>query len=298
MHFLHAKRQPLRPKNALGIEPNMNAHSRLSVTAAKTPVAGKMAGWRRLALAGAVAMAGLTAGHAALAQDFSPEQKKAIETIVRGYIIAHPEVLQEAMGELEKRQESAQAVKQQQVLGAERQTLLNSKNAVVAGNPDGDVTLVEFFDYNCGFCKRAVTDVERLIKGDNKLRIVMRDFPVLGQESLDASRVALAAKQQLQGAKAFDYHARLMAVKGRIGKEQAEAVAREMGLDMTRLAKDMDSPAVVDALKESRELGDKLGLTGTPSFVIGDAIIPGAVGHDAMAQAIISVRKCGKANCG
>jgi len=169
---------------------------------------------------------------------------------------------------------------------------------VVVGNPDGDVTLVEFFDYNCGFCKRAVSDMSRLLKDDAKLRVVMRDFPVLGQESLEASRIALAAKQQLTGERAFDYHRRLMAVKGRVGKEQAEAVAREMGLDMKRLAKDADSPAVVEALKESRELGDKLGLTGTPSFIIGDTIIPGAVGHDAMAEAIKSVRQCGKASCG
>ncbi|MFD2678253.1 DsbA family protein [Camelimonas lactis] len=238
------------------------------------------------------------AAPAARAQDFTPEQKKAIESIVHGYIVAHPEVLQEAMAELEKRQQTAQETRQQQALATEKETLLKSKSAVVVGNPDGDVTLVEFFDYNCGFCKRAVSDMSRLLKDDAKLRVVMRDFPVLGQESLEASRIALAAKQQLTGERAFDYHRRLMAVKGRVGKEQAEAVAREMGLDMKRLAKDADSPAVVEALKESRELGDKLGLTGTPSFIIGDTIIPGAVGHDAMAEAIKSVRQCGKASCG
>lgn len=281
------------------IEPNMNAFSGIHRSAVR-PLTG-VSGWRRFAFAGAAAvLAVATAGGAAQAQtpDFTPEQKKAIESMVHSYIVAHPEVLQEAMAELEKRQQTAQEAKQQQALTTEKETLLKSKNAVVVGNPDGDVTLVEFFDYNCGFCKRAVGDVSRLIKGDGKLRVVMRDFPVLGQESLEASRIALAAKQQLSGQGALDYHKRLMAVKGRIGKEQAETVAREMGLDMTRLAKDADSPAVADALKESRELGDKLGLTGTPSFVIGDTIIPGAVGHDAMAEAIKSVRQCGKASCG
>lgn len=275
------------------IEPNMTAISRLSGSAA-----WNLQGWRRLALAGAIAIVAMTtAGHAVQAQEFTAEQKKAIETMVHGYIVAHPEVLQEAMAELEKRQQTAQEAKQQQALTSEKDRLIGGKNAVVVGNPDGDVTLVEFFDYNCGFCKRALDDVARLIKDDGKLRVVMRDFPVLGPESLEASRVALAAKQQLSGQGAFDYHSRLMAVKGRVGKEQAEAVARDMRLDMARLAKDADSQVVLDALKESRELGDKLGLTGTPSFVIGDTIIPGAVGHDAMAQAIGSVRKCGKTSC-
>lgn len=259
---------------------------------------GIVSGLRRLAMAGVVSVMGLAAAGAAQAQEFSPEQKKAIESIVRSYIVANPEVLQEAMAELEKRQYSAQETKQKEALATEKDAIFKSKTAVIAGNPDGDVTLVEFFDYNCGFCKRAVDDVATLIKGDGKLRVVMRDFPVLGQESLEASRIALAAKQQLTGPRAFEYHKRLMQTKGRIGKEQAQAVARDMGLDMARLNKDADSAAVADALKESRSLGDKLGLTGTPSFIIGDTVIPGAVGHEAMAEAVKSVRKCGKANCG
>jgi protein-disulfide isomerase len=249
----------------------------------------------------AATLAGLLAfAPAAMAQQgggFSEEQKQAIGAVVRDYLLKHPELLQEVMAELEKRQAEQQKIAQAGALKESRQTLLNAPHSIVAGNLQGDVTLVEFFDYNCGYCKRALADVRALAKSDSKLRIVLKDFPVLGPESVEASRVSLAVKNQLQGEKLFDYHIKVMESRGRVNGERALSVAKEMGVDIARVQKDMDAPDVRAALQENVGLGDKLGLTGTPAFIIGDEIIPGAVGIEPLRQVVASVRKCGKASC-
>jgi protein-disulfide isomerase len=244
-------------------------------------------------------LAALALAHAALAQTspFNDQQKDAIGQVVREYLLKHPEVLQEAMIELEKRQNEAQRVAQQSALKDVRQTLINSPHSYVAGNPSGDVTLVEFFDYNCGYCKQSLADLRNLMKADPKLRVVLKDFPVLGPDSVEASRVALAAKEQLKGEKLFEYHTRLMETRGRVGGERAMTLAKEMGLDLARLQKDMESPAVRTALQENVGLGDKLGLSGTPAFIVGDEVIPGAVGAEPLRKVVMNVRSCGKAAC-
>jgi protein-disulfide isomerase len=142
-----------------------------------------------------------------------------------------------------------------------------------------------------------LADVQTLVKSDSKLRVVLKDFPVLGPDSVEASRVALAARKQLQGDKLFDYHMKVMESRGRVNGERALAVAKEMGLDVARLQKDMESLEVRNALQENMGLGDKLGLTGTPAFIVGDEIIPGAVGIEPLKQVVANVRQCGKASC-
>jgi protein-disulfide isomerase len=251
----------------------------------------------RLATAGF--LAALVLAPAALAQTppYNDQQKEAIGQVVREYLLKHPEVLQEAMVEFEKRQNQAQRVAQQSALKEVRQSLINSPYSYVAGNPSGDVTLVEFFDYNCGYCKQSLVDLRNLMKADPKLRVVLKDFPVLGPDSVEASRVALAAKEQLKGEKLFEYHARLMETRGRVGGERAMSLAKEMGLDLARLQKDMESPAVRTALQENVGLGDKLGLSGTPAFIVGDEVIPGAVGAEPLRKVVMNVRSCGKAEC-
>lgn len=245
----------------------------------------------------ALAIALVPALAASQSAPFTDAQRQAIGELVREYLVKNPEVLQEAMAELEKRQQEAQKTAQATALRSSRETLINSPRDIVAGNPAGDVTLVEFFDYNCGYCKRALTDVRALFKADPKLRVVLKDFPVLGPESLEASRVSLAVKQQLKGEKLFDYHTRVMETRGRVNGERALAVAKEMGLDMARLQKDMDGPEVRAAIQENVTLGDQLGLTGTPAFVIGDEIISGAVGVEPLKRTVAGVRQCGKAVC-
>ena len=231
------------------------------------------------------------------AQVVTDAQRPAIEQIVRDYLLKNPEVIQEAIAELEKRQQDAQRNAQQTALREHGNALTKSQHGNVVGNPSGDVTLVEFFDYNCGYCKRALSDMRTLAKADPKLRIVLKDFPVLGPESLAASKIALAVKQQIQGDKLFEYHARLLESRGTVTGERALALAKEMGLDTARLQKDTEGPEVRAALAENAMLADKLGLTGTPAFVVGDEVISGAVGVEPLRQAVASVRQCGHAAC-
>jgi protein-disulfide isomerase len=248
----------------------------------------------------AALLGALTLAPAAMAQSavFNEQQKQAIGEIVKDYLIKNPEVLTEVIAELEKRQTEAQQASQARAVKETQQSLLNASHSYVVGNPSGDITLVEFFDYNCGYCKKALADVQTLMKSDPKLRVVLKDFPVLGPDSVEASRVALAVKNQLQGQKLLDYHVKVMDSRGRVNAERAVAVAREMGVDVARLQKDMEGAEVRNALQENMALGDRLSLTGTPAFVIGETVIPGAVGIDPLKQVIANVRQCGKATCG
>ncbi|MBX3536197.1 MAG: thioredoxin domain-containing protein [Chelatococcus sp.] len=233
----------------------------------------------------------------AAAAELSATEKTAIEQVVRDYLLRNPEVLQEAMVELEKRQQEGQRKAQEDAVAAEMAALYDAEGNIVVGNPKGDVTLVEFFDYNCGYCKRALDDVTALVKQDPKLRVILKDFPILRPESLDAALYARAAQHQLPGEKFFDYHTRLMSSKGLVGKERAVAVAKEMGLDLARLEKDATSDALKAEVRETLALGDRLSLTGTPAFVLGKDVVFGAVGHDPLKQAIASVRQCGRTTC-
>ena len=228
---------------------------------------------------------------------FNEGQRQAIEAIIKDYLVKNPDVLQEAIAEGERRAQETQRLAQGAALKESREALINSPHSVVAGNPNGDVTLVEFYDYNCGYCRKALTDIQALIKSDPKLRVVLKDFPVLGAESLEASKLSLAAKQQLKGDKLFEFHTKLLESKGRVNTDKAMAVAKEMGLDTARLTKDAQGPEVKAALAENVGLGDKLGLSGTPAFIIGDEIIPGAVGIDPIRKTIADMRKCGQASC-
>ncbi len=243
---------------------------------------------RRVAL-----LTALVLPSAVLAQPaaFTPEQRDAIGGIVREYLLKNPEVLQEAFTELQRRMQQAEQAGRAEVLTSERAKLENSPRDFVLGNPQGDVTMVEFLDYNCGYCKRAVADVKALIKSDSKLRVVIKDFPVLGPGSVEASRVALAAKSQLTGEKLYEFHTRLMERRGQANGESAKAVAKELGVDMARLEKDLQSNEIDATLQENMGLGERLGINGTPGFVIGNEVIAGAVGAEPLKQVIANTRK-------
>jgi protein-disulfide isomerase len=239
----------------------------------------------------------LTAVPAARAQNISAPERTEIEAIIKSYLMAHPEVLQEALGELEKRQTAADAEKHQAAVKDNAKTLITSERQVVLGNPQGDITMVEFFDYNCGFCKRAMADMLDLMKSDPKLKIVLKEFPVLGEGSTQAAQVAVAVRMQDKtGKKYLDFHQKLLGGRGQADRAHALAVAKEIGLDMTRLEKDMASDEVKASLEESFKLADALGLTGTPSYVVGSNIVVGAVGLPALKEKVNTAR-CGKAIC-
>ncbi|MGE0751102.1 MAG: DsbA family protein [Variibacter sp.] len=243
-------------------------------------------------IAVAAALAGLfTATAVAQTATFSAEQKTAIEKIMRDYLLSHPEVLQEAVAELEKRQSAAEVEKSKAAVAEHRDALINSPRQVVLGNPRGDVTMVEFFDYNCGYCKRALGDMMTLLKDDPKLRIVLKEFPVLGPGSVEAAQIAVAVRMQDKtGKKYLDFHQKLLGGRGQADRAKALAAAKDAGLDMARIEKDSKSPEVRETLDESMKLAEALGINGTPSYVIGDKMVPGAVGLPALKEHIAAAR--------
>ena len=231
------------------------------------------------------------------AQSLSDKQKDEVRTLIREYMLANPEIIQEAMTELERKQGEAEKVARTKALEQLAGALADSPRAIVVGNPKGDVTLVEFFDYNCSYCKKAMGDVKTLVQNDPKLRVVLRDFPVLGPDSVEASLAAVAAKNQFTGEKYWDFHQKVLESRGRIGKDRVFAVAKEMGADMARLQKDLESPETRAAVEETMRFADALRLQGTPAFVVGKEVIFGAVGLEPLKTAVASTRKCGKAVC-
>jgi protein-disulfide isomerase len=233
----------------------------------------------------------------ASAQSFSDSQRGDIETIVRNYLLAHPEVLEEAMAELNKRQTAAEAEKQKASVAANAETIFNSPRGVVLGNKDGDVSFVEFFDYNCGYCKRAMADMLDLMKTDPKLKVVLKEFPVLSQGSVEAAQVAVAVRMQDPGGKKYlDFHQKLLGGRGAADKARAMAAAKDAGLDTARIEKDLASPEVRATIEENFKLAEAMGMNGTPSYVIGKQIVVGAIGLDGLREKI-GIARCGKATC-
>ena len=243
-----------------------------------------------LCVAVAIAAITLAAGGKASAQGFNPQQRSEIEAIIRDYFIKHPEMMEEL-------QQLAQAEKIKRAINEHKEVLLNSPRQVTIGNPNGDVTMVEFFDYNCGYCKRALDDMNTLLKNDPKLRIVLKEMPVLSQGSMEAAQVAAALTMQDKSGKRYlDFHQKLMTSRGAADKAKALAVAKEVGADMPRLEKDMASAEIKLALEESMKLAEAFSIQGTPSYVIGNEVLVGAVGLKEL-QAKISTARCGKATC-
>jgi protein-disulfide isomerase len=248
----------------------------------------------RLAFA---AVALLALGAAASAQTITGAQRGEIEKIIREYLINNPDVLQEAIAELEKRQAKVEAEKHKTAVKDNAEALFNSPRHVTVGNPKGDVTFVEFFDYNCGYCKRALDDMMVLMKADSNLKVVLKEFPVLGPGSQDAARVGVAVRMQDKtGKKYLEFHQKLLTGRGQVDKARALAAAKDVGLDVARIERDMGSDEVRTSLEESFKLAEALGLNGTPSYVIGNDVVIGAVGVSTLREKINNAR-CGKATC-
>jgi protein-disulfide isomerase len=226
------------------------------------------------------------------AQSFSDTQRGEIERIVKEYLLAHPELLQEVMAEFEKRQNAADLEKQMTGVREHKEALLNSTHQVTLGNPQGNVTMVEFFDYNCGYCKRALSDMLQLIKTDPNLRVVLKEYPVLGPGSLEAAQVAVAARMQDKtGKKYLDFHQRLLGARGPADKAHALAAAKEAGFDMARIEKDLASEEVRETLRENMKIADAIGINGTPSYIIGTDVVVGAQGFDVLKEKVDAARR-------
>ncbi|MEK9969390.1 MAG: DsbA family protein [Ferrovibrio sp.] len=224
------------------------------------------------------------------AQPFTPEQKAALQQLVREVLVTNPEILLEAMNALEAKQQAEAGQASKAAIVANRKAIFDDGVSYVAGNPQGDVTIVEFFDYRCGYCKQVQPSLLTLLKEDKKVRVVLKELPVLGPESVIAARAAVASLEQGKGAKYYDFHNAMMEFRGQISEAEVMRIAGKAGLDTAKLKTDMASPKVEQVLRANLALADALGIQGTPGFVIGDRLIPGAVSLDTLRQLVKEVR--------
>lgn len=244
------------------------------------------ASWVALALAyGFFAAAGAPPIKAA---DMPTEQRQAIEGIIHDYLMHNPDVLIEALRGAEDKLNREADAKATTVLSDRRAEIFDDPATPVGGNPQGDVTIVEFFDYRCPYCKQVLPSLQALLKEDHKLRFVFKEMPVLGPQSVTAAHAALAAQRQ---GKYEAFHNAMMATKGQITDETVYKVAGSVGLDVDRLKQDMSAPEIGQSLKTNLALADALNIRGTPGFIVGKHIVPGAVDLDSLRNMIADARK-------
>jgi protein-disulfide isomerase len=244
-----------------------------------------------------------------IVSDYLATHPDEVGQIVKDYLVKHPEAVGEIIVSVLKRRPSASkdvasgaattgvGAKEADHSAAvidNAPALFSSPHQVTLGNPDGDVTLVEFFDYSCGFCKRALPDMLTLIKDDPNLKIVLKELPILGPGSAEAARVAVAVRMQSPDGQAYlAFHRELLGSPGPASKERALAVAEDLGLDLTKVAQDVASDEVGATIGEDVKLASALGITGTPSYVVGDKVVVGAVGIAALKARIAAARRNG-----
>ncbi len=223
---------------------------------------------------------------AATAQDALTEDR--VRELVRETILANPEILVEAIAILEERAAQDRVTGSADMIAAQREQLEQDPNAPVLANADGDVTIVEFFDYNCPYCRRAAPTIENLVEADPGIRLVYREWPILGEGSVFAARAALASRQQ---GLYEEFHWAMMDMSGRAEERSVLTIAAEIGLDIDQLRADMESPEVAEHIETSMRLADLLGITGTPTFILGENLVPGAVEQEVLQRLVDEVRE-------
>jgi protein-disulfide isomerase len=231
----------------------------------------------------ALSAAAIPVGAQAAEPDLPAEQ---VEQIVRDLLLREPEIILQALEELQRREAAEQAQRQQESIVANQEALVSDPASPVGGNPEGDVTLVEFFDYRCTYCRRVVSSVQALMQEDRELRIVFKELPVLGEDSVRAARAALAAERQ---GHYTPFHFALMTSED-LSPDAIRRLAAEVGLDPDQLEQDMDAPEIQEAIDANYRLAQELGIEGTPAFVVGDELIPGAVDKGRLESLIANAR--------
>lgn len=224
------------------------------------------------------------------------KQKEEIGTYIKEYLLANPEILMEMQDALQQKQMQAQQEQAKAAITENQAAIFNSKDDITLGNPDGDVTIVEFFDYNCGYCKRALSDMDTVLEKDKNVRFVLKELPILGPDSLAAHKVS-AAFRDLAPEKYGEFHRALLGGEDRATEESAIAVAGRFGVNEADIRKQMETKPHDDAVRQAYTLAQSLGITGTPSYVISNEAIFGAVGVDELNEKVANVRACGKAMC-
>lgn len=223
---------------------------------------------------------------------FSDTQKKEVEKVVRELLLKkEPDLIVKAAQEVQRRAEKEDSEKGRETITKNKKELFNDPDSPTAGNPKGDVTIVEFFDYSCGYCKAVQPTIQELLDNDKNIHFVFKEFPILGPDSLRAAKAALAAAKQ---GKYVSLHAGLMASKERLTQEGILRIASSAGLDVERLEKDIDDPAIAKNIEKTNKLGGAIGARGTPTFVIGDKLYPGALPIEQIKAIVEETRKNAK----
>jgi protein-disulfide isomerase len=211
---------------------------------------------------------------------------------VRQALMEQPEMIEDALAALEQKRLTQERNQRQTALQVHRDLLEHSSRQMILGDPDAQYTIVEFFDYNCGFCRRAVDDMKIILENRKDVRFVLKEFPVLGQDSVDAARVSIALSRQ-EAVDFMAFHTQLLKSEEKATLTSALEVAEEVGANMEQLQKDMQSPEIEATFREVYYLADELALNGTPTYVIGNTIMMGAVGQDRLLQALLGDQMAG-----
>jgi protein-disulfide isomerase len=215
----------------------------------------------------------------------TPLDRKGVEAVVREYLLSNPELILEVQQALETKQQEEQRVAHLNVIKEAKAEIFNAAYDGVVGNPDGKVTIVEFYDYNCSYCKRAQEDMQALTAADPELRFVLKEFPILGPDSQKAHVVSMAFRA-LAPEKYGEFHNALLGAAGRASEDSAIKLAVSLGVDETRLREEMKNPAITEAFTATYDLANRLAITGTPSYVVGNEVVFGALGQGVLAEKI------------
>ncbi|HVK92279.1 MAG TPA: DsbA family protein [Mycoplana sp.] len=246
-------------------------------------------------LAAVIALAGtVSLPLNALALD--AKQKEEFGAYIKEYLLANPEILMDMQEALQQKQMKAQQEQAEAAIAKNKKAIFNAKYDISLGNPNGDVTIVEFFDYNCGYCKRALSDMDAILASDKNVRFVLKELPILGPDSLAAHKVS-AAVRELAPEKYGEFHRTLLGGEGRATEESAIELAGKLGIGETDIRKAMEQTPHDDAVRATYTLAQGLGITGTPSYVISNEAVFGAVGVDELRAKVANVRSCGKTDC-
>jgi protein-disulfide isomerase len=220
-----------------------------------------------------------------------------VETIVRDYLLANPEIMIEVQTALEAKQKEQQRIAQLAVIEEARADIFNAAYDGVVGNPNGKVTVVEFYDYNCGYCKRALPDMQTMTENDPDLRFVLKEFPILGPDSQKAHVVSMAF-HRLAPEKYGEFHTRLLGGEDHASEESAMKIALDLGADEAALREEMKSPEITEAFSKTYDLANRLSITGTPSYVVGQEVVFGALGQELLTEKVAAARSaCTTATC-
>ena len=243
----------------------------------------------RWSILATIAVIGLTTSITRAEPTGSPNtpDRQIIEQMIEQYIRSHPEVLEQSLQALEAKRQEEEKQRAKTAIVTKQNDLLHDPSSPVSGNPSGDVTLIEFFDYRCGYCKRAASAVTQLQKDDPRVRVVYKDFPILGETSELAAKAAMASKSQ---GKHQAFHEALLGSKGEMTKDSILSIAGEVGLDPKRLEADMANPEWQTAIDRNRALAKELGISGTPGFIVGTELQPGALDLNGLKELVARAR--------